>query len=252
MTSSKLTKEALIDEGEVIPTEDDEAETQAALASNSSSIANTYNSSTDDTESALTENSESINNTYNTTNNAEAEAEAAALAENSESINNTYNTTNNGEASKPPKKHLSMKVKLFPLRTTRQRLKQRWHLIAAASRIPTTAVLVTMSLHWLKTARASTTPTTPQITLRLKLKQQHWQRIVRASTTPTTAATTRLARNLVHLKIAAQSPMQPAQKTAAQSLPQLTPALAPHFLKTVKASTAPALATPPAPASAKP
>ena len=91
-------KEALIDKGEVIPAEDDEVKTQAALASNSSSIANTYNSSTGDTESALAENSESINNTYNTTNNAEAEAEAAALAENSESINNTYNTTNNAEA----------------------------------------------------------------------------------------------------------------------------------------------------------
>ena len=60
-------------------------------------------------------------------------------------------------SSKPLKQHLSMKVKLFPLRTTRQRLKQRWHLIAAASQLPTT----------------------PPITLRLR--QQHWQRIVRAS-----------------------------------------------------------------------
>lgn len=93
-----LNHEALDGDDEVVATEDDEDKTKDAIAANNSSIANTYNSSTDDTESALTENSESINNTYNTTNNGEAEAEAAALAENSESLNNTYSTTNNADA----------------------------------------------------------------------------------------------------------------------------------------------------------
>ena len=93
----EATKDALIEDGEAIPTEDDEAETKAALSANNSSIANTYNSSTGDTESALAENSESINNTYNTTNNGDAEA--AALAENSESLNNTYNQSTSSSTS---------------------------------------------------------------------------------------------------------------------------------------------------------
>ena len=92
-----LNHEALDGDDEVVATEDDEDKTKDAIAANNSSIANTYNSSTDDTESALTENSESINNTYNTTNNADAEA--TALAENSESINNTYNQSTSSSTS---------------------------------------------------------------------------------------------------------------------------------------------------------
>ena len=83
----EATKEALIEDGEVIATDDSEAETASALSANNSSISTTYNNTTTDsadaeTAKALERNSEIINNTLR---NSEVQS---ALTENNKSIKN--------------------------------------------------------------------------------------------------------------------------------------------------------------------
>ena len=89
----EATKEALIEDGEVIATDDSEAETEKALTANNSSISTTNNNTTEtaeaEAEKALSANSSSISTTYNNTaETADAET-AKALERNSEIINNT-------------------------------------------------------------------------------------------------------------------------------------------------------------------
>ena len=79
----EATKEALVDNGEVVPA-DEADETSAALAANNSSIATTYNSSNNSTgaESGTSENSSAISTAINT-------GISTALSQNSQSINST-------------------------------------------------------------------------------------------------------------------------------------------------------------------
>ena len=98
----EATKAALIEDGEVVATDDSEAETASALSANNSSISappTTNNNTTTETadaeaEKALTANNSSISTTYNntTTDAADAETEKALTANNS-SISTTYNNT---------------------------------------------------------------------------------------------------------------------------------------------------------------
>ena len=83
----EATKAALIEDGEVIATDDSEAETASALSANNSSISTTYNNTTADstdaeTAKALERNSEIINSTLR---NSEVQS---ALTENNKSIKN--------------------------------------------------------------------------------------------------------------------------------------------------------------------
>ena len=90
----EATKEALIEDGEVIATDDSEAEAEKALTANNSSISTTNNNTTETTdaeaEKALTANNSSISTTYNNTTADSTDAETAkALERNSEIINST-------------------------------------------------------------------------------------------------------------------------------------------------------------------